>query len=170
MLPCAKFDSAQCYPAQSLNSHSVSLYGVTYFRNISAKTFLLSNIFHLVLVKCKQITNSEKACGGERRGWAPPAAASGTRRWRLSQQRTQVTYVVKNPFCFMILIGVFKIFLMIDKKKFPNIAAEMSLIVPDFTFSVSGSSCNSLFVGSFSLFSFLYQFPGLPSCLGEANT
>ena len=43
---------------------------------------------------------------------------------------------------------------------------EASLIVPDFTFAVYGSSCN--FVVSFSLLFFLYLFHGIPSCRGEA--
>ena len=43
---------------------------------------------------------------------------------------------------------------------------EASLIVPDFTFAVYGSSCN--FVVSFSLLFFLYLFHCIPSCRGEA--
>ena len=41
----------------------------------------------------------------------------------------------------------------------------MSLIVPDFKF---GSSCKFIFFGLI-LSSFLYIFPGLPICLGNAN-
>ena len=49
--------------------------------------------------------------------------------------------------------------------------SEVSLIVPDFTISVCGSSCNSLFFGLI-LFSYLiiYLFLGLPSCFGNDIT